>query len=168
MSRSEISNGPTGRAPFAAGIAVLIALGACRAPTSVAPRPDVRAGMPIVPAPVVADVSPTDSFSVTPRTTVYVDASSPADVLAIADYAANMISTLIGTPAQRISAGGSAPDSNIVVTIDASRTDLGDEGYELNATRTAVKIVAAQPAGLFHGVQTLRQLLPPGIEHQGW
>ena len=99
---------------------------------------------------------------------MYVDGSATAEVQAIADYAANMISTVIGTPAQRVAAGGTVPDSNIVVALDASRSDLGDEGYELNATRTSVKVVASQPAGLFHGVQTLRQLLPPGIEHQGW
>jgi hexosaminidase len=37
---------------------------------------------------------------------------------------------------------------------------LGDEGYELTVTRSGVHLAAATPDGLFHGVQTLRQLLP--------
>ncbi|SBT45863.1 family 20 glycosylhydrolase [Micromonospora auratinigra] len=42
--------------------------------------------------------------------------------------------------------------------------DLGDEGYRLDVTGDGVRIVAATPAGLFHGAQTLRQLFPPAIE----
>jgi len=154
----------------AVSLSVVVAIAACRAPatTAVPPTRDVAPSMPIVPAPVTAEISATDSFQVTPRTAVYVDGAASAEVQAIADYAANMISNVIGTPAQRLVAGGSVPDSNIVVAIDLSRSDLGDEGYELNSTRTSVKVVASQPAGLFHGVQTLRQLLPAGIEHQGW
>ncbi|HZO62275.1 MAG TPA: beta-N-acetylhexosaminidase [Gaiellaceae bacterium] len=37
---------------------------------------------------------------------------------------------------------------------------LGDEGYELTVASRTVGLVARRPAGLFHGVQTLRQLLP--------
>lgn len=35
---------------------------------------------------------------------------------------------------------------------------LGSEGYELNVTRGGVEIASSQPAGVFYGLQTLRQL----------
>jgi hexosaminidase len=43
------------------------------------------------------------------------------------------------------------------------RARLGEEGYELEVTAQSVTIRAARPAGLFYGIQTLRQLLPPPI-----
>jgi hexosaminidase len=41
---------------------------------------------------------------------------------------------------------------------------VGAEGYVLDVSGKRVTIQARTPAGLFHGVQTLRQLLPPAIE----
>jgi len=40
---------------------------------------------------------------------------------------------------------------------------LGKEGYSLTVTKKEVKILAAFPAGVFYGIQTLLQLLPPEI-----
>lgn len=41
---------------------------------------------------------------------------------------------------------------------------LGDEGYRLEVSDRAAVISAPTGTGLFHGVQTLRQLLPAGVE----
>src|SRR3989442_11833804 len=40
---------------------------------------------------------------------------------------------------------------------------LGEEGYRLTVTGTRITIRAFRPAGVFYGVETLRQLLPPDV-----
>ena len=45
-----------------------------------------------------------------------------------------------------------------------SDTSIGKEGYKLSVTPTNIKIKANQGAGLYYGVQSLFQLLPPKIE----
>jgi hexosaminidase len=42
--------------------------------------------------------------------------------------------------------------------------DFGEEGYELIVDTDGISLRAPRPAGLFRGVQTIRQLLPPAIE----
>ena len=54
----------------------------------------------------------------------------------------------------------------IEVAIDATQGALGAEGYDLTITRDSVRLKAAAPAGLFYGVQTLRQLLPSWGEYE--
>lgn len=48
-------------------------------------------------------------------------------------------------------------------TKDAPGT-LGKEGYQLSVTPGSVTLKAGDPAGLFYGMQTILQLLPPEIE----
>jgi hexosaminidase len=48
--------------------------------------------------------------------------------------------------------------------MDGAGTDLGEEGYELVVETDGISLHAPRPAGLFHGIQTIRQLLPPAIE----
>jgi hexosaminidase len=49
----------------------------------------------------------------------------------------------------------------IVLTTRQPKAALGNEGYTLSITPGAVVIRATEPAGLFYGVQSLLQLLPP-------
>ena len=49
----------------------------------------------------------------------------------------------------------------------ALKDELGSEGYKLSSSANGVAIRGATAAGVFYGVQTLRQLLPPDMERGG-
>jgi hexosaminidase len=53
---------------------------------------------------------------------------------------------------------------NIFLNLSGSAGKPDDEGYELYIAQNIVKLTSATPAGLFRGVQTIRQLLPARVE----
>ena len=59
---------------------------------------------------------------------------------------------------------GNATAGRTIALRLSSDASLGAEGYRLTVRADSVNVTANAPAGLFHGVQTLRQLLPPQIE----
>lgn len=52
----------------------------------------------------------------------------------------------------------------VILEIDKEINNLGEEGYFLNINQERILISAPSPAGVFYGIQTLRQLLPIEIE----
>jgi hexosaminidase len=59
--------------------------------------------------------------------------------------------------------GGTIVKNAILLTTVGANTNLGAEGYELTVAPDSVFIRAPAQAGLFYGVQSLLQLLPPQI-----
>jgi hexosaminidase len=55
------------------------------------------------------------------------------------------------------------PTRSSIVLDKSSDPTLGDEGYELTIRKECVRVTANARAGLFYGVQTLLQLLPPEV-----
>jgi hexosaminidase len=87
------------------------------------------------------------------------------DVRAVADDLAALLRPATGFPLRVVPrSDAAAPDDSIVLRLGADDSTLGDEGYDLTISHTGVDISANAAAGLFHGMQTLRQLLPASIE----
>lgn len=120
----------------------------------------------IIPMPVSVQLAPADSFAITSATAIVVEPGD-AEVARIGRYLADLIGTSVDSaPPRVLEAGEALPRGSIALAMDAGDPALGDEGYELTITPDRVTLVANQPAGLFYGVQTLRQLLPPSIEYE--
>ncbi len=115
-----------------------------------------------------------DSFAVTPATRVNVNtgdehmariARELAALLRGPAPAANGASTRAALDVA-VSAD-TTPVGQVYLTLDGSSLRFGEEGYALTVSRERVTIAASRPAGLFYGVQSLRQLLPSSVEHPG-
>ncbi|MFD9222972.1 beta-N-acetylhexosaminidase [Streptomyces sp. NPDC060064] len=138
----------------AAGISTVGAV-----PAGAEPAPAVRPLGRIVPAP--ASVQPGGApYTLTPWTRIRVDDHS-REARQIGTYLARIL---------RPSTGYALPVTDdhlpggIRLRLSPRDQGLGEEGYRLESTRGSLTLTAHKPAGLFHAVQTLRQLLPASVE----
>jgi hexosaminidase len=88
----------------------------------------------------------------------------------VAQALAGYLRPATGFPLQVVGGAGNAGD--IVLRL-AGAADATGEAYQLTTTTSSVVLQAATPHGLFNGVQTIRQLLPPWItsptvQHVDW
>lgn len=112
----------------------------------------------VIPKPILA--TPTgQAFELTDKSEIVVD----GDARPVGEYLAGLLRPATGFALQIIT-GKDISTTGIYLTASGNDAKLGKEGYELVITDKLIKITANTPAGLFYGVQTLRQLFPPAIE----
>ncbi|WP_250038300.1 beta-N-acetylhexosaminidase [Paractinoplanes maris] len=104
----------------------------------------------VIPAPVEVRAHGS-AFRLTARTVI----EAPQSARAVADRLAEAVHTATG---HRPAIVRHAPAHAPAITLAAGRT--APEGYRLSVSRSGITIRSGGNAGLFNGVQTLRQLLP--------
>jgi hexosaminidase len=98
----------------------------------------------------------TGEFVLTAATTIVADRAAQAEAQTLRDYLRP--ATGFALPVVSRDSGNA-----IRLRMDKNLTALGEEGYRLSSDARGVSITAAGAAGLFYGVQTLRQMLPADI-----
>ena len=121
----------------------------------------------LVPVPATVEPGPGDGFSITPETHIELMAMNPH-----AERIARELATLIRRATGALprvgppSAAGTHPAIRLVIGAGPiAGTIIESEGYDLKIAADAVTLTAPDAAGLFYGVQTLRQILPAAAEY---
>jgi hexosaminidase len=137
---------------------------ACWSTGTGAPAPRSVQTPKLVPAPASLTAADGAPFTITALTSIITDGGEEG--VRIGEVLALLLRPSTGFPLPVSSSTSSAPlaTPGITLRLAADRDALGDEGYELTVDADAIRLVARRPAGLFRGVQTLRQLLPPEVE----
>ena len=115
----------------------------------------------IIPKPVSVEVS-SISFSIDDRISIIADDYADTS----ASYIAQRLRKITGfeLPVLRDQADGDSGIINLRLLDSTTQQSTQDkEAYQLHVTDKHVDISATDPAGLFYGVQTLLQMLPPGV-----
>jgi hexosaminidase len=147
--------------PLASRLAVVMALGLVDGGGAQAPS-----AAAIIPAPVTAETGAGNGFVLTEKTIISIPAGNE-EVARIGRSLAAFVGLAAGPEAPRVEAASAAPAGAIRLSLGAVENG-GDEGYELTVTASGVTVTANRPAGLFYGVQTLRQLFPPFVEFEAY
>jgi hexosaminidase len=122
----------------------------------------VRVTHHVIPAPASIQLSDRETFTLAPNGQILADPGSP-EILRVAEQLAALLrpatgySVPVGTFVGAVSPGG------ILLRLDPTQ-GVGDEDYAIDVTAAGAMLRARHPEGLFRGIQTFRQLLPPAIE----
>jgi hexosaminidase len=116
----------------------------------------------VVPAPVTVQPSAATTYTLATDAAIFTQSGS-APATEVGNYLAGILRRSTGY-AVPVTATAAASATGISLLLSGADASVGQEGYQLDVTSGSVVIRAQTDTGLFNGVQTLRQLLPPEIE----
>jgi len=116
----------------------------------------------LIPQPVLIQPA-AGAFALTAGTHLYVEPPS-VEVIAIGEYLAKKLRSSTGYALPVLPKPEQIDGGHIVLSVTDGDLAWGEERYELAISPDQVALSAVRPVGLFRGVQTIRQLLPPDIE----
>ena len=116
--------------------------------------------MDIIPLPAHIEVRP-GTHQLAPETTILTDTANGWN----ADYLRQLLLPATGYPLPVQTDEGHGKNL-IRLHLDPTLTTLGTEGYRLEVQPGQVRVEAPTTTGIFYGIQSLRQLLPPQIEQR--
>jgi len=116
----------------------------------------------VVPLPV-KDIPTGGKFILTSTSKIYVEPAT-SEIINIGNYLKEKLSPSTGYPLSVETAIKDSSLQNILLTTENADSSLGDEGYKLIISKNLITLQAYKSAGLFRGIQTLRQLFPASIE----
>lgn len=117
----------------------------------------------VVPAPLAAEAGG-EGYEITAKTRIRVGKGN-AEERRVAEYLAKVLRPSTGYQLPVTSDKGS-DGIRLRISAEPANKELGDEGYRVISARGSLTITSWSGAGLFHGVQTVRQQLPAAVEKQ--
>lgn len=101
------------------------------------------------------------TYVIDERTRIGLSDPSSAELHRLAGFFAELVENAAGVTLPVVEAPIDRPARNVVALVLDAAAGTGAEGYHLDVTQEGIVLRAEAGAGLFYGLQTLRQLLPP-------